>query len=160
MRKTLTSRAFWMAVGAMIFFAGSAVVIPGAALLEVVSGLLLGVAVAITLTWMPAAIIAIREGVGDGYRQLNLAIMVTWLAIAIQSIRAIVFRWMGRPDWLIEPHFSAFIAYLVLLAGMLYLIAPGTEDGQVPVKNWTMMIVSVAAGGVVAGVMIGRFVLH
>lgn len=143
----------------MLFFCGLTLIMPSPILVETFSGLLLGISIAITLMWAPAAVTALREGAGDGWHQLNLAIMLTWFTIAVQRIWAIVYRWMDRPDWMADSHYSAFVTYLIMLAGMLYIISPGTESGQVPTKNWTVMIASVGAGGVVAGIMIGKFVL-
>lgn len=159
MRKTITSAATWIIVLANVLFYLLTLAVPAPILIEAFNGLLLGAAVAIVISWTPAALGAIRDGAGDGGQQLNLAIWATWTAIMVQRLWAIAYRWVGAPSWMMSSYMNAFVIYTVLVAGILYLTAAGTADGRVPIRNWTTVLVSVAAGALVAGVMIGKFLL-
>lgn len=150
------NKAIVFAVGAFILYWVMAFIFPIVILRDVFNSLAFGTAVVITATWAPSTYRAIKEEANSGAWQLILGISLFWFVVLIQRIYAIAFNWAGRPpEWLNHP-ISGFFAYSFMISGLLFLSAPGVRaERELKQRALVAMVVSVAIGGFIAGVLFG-----
>lgn len=112
--------------------------------------LLLGVAVGICVSWLPAAVRSIMRGGQDDHDKGILSIWLSWTALVTLALYANSLFWLQRPKWLLESPISLIVVVLMLIAGGYALVAPATgEDVPRREKIWTTFATLI--GGVVIG---------
>ncbi|WP_018900440.1 hypothetical protein [Rhizobium sp. 2MFCol3.1] len=154
-RSLTPNRAVVFAVGAFLAYWIASMFVPPLVLRDIFNSLAFGTAVIITITWGPAAFRAVKNGADSGEWLLVLAIFLIWLVVLCQRLYVIAFNWLGRPEsWALSP-VSGFWPYSYTVAGMLFLSAPGFRDGDLSTRNIWAIILAVAIGSLLAGVMIG-----
>lgn len=126
---------------------------------EIASGLIIGVTAAVILTWLPASLQAIKEGVLEGAAFLSLGVMLLTAALFSHRVYATVFRWLGHPEWLVESFIESLVQWFMFCACCIILLAPGTTGGDVPGRNWFYVMLSVSLGSLIAGITIGIFIV-
>lgn len=149
------NRAVAFAVGGLAFYVVLAITFSPIVLRDVFNSLSFAVGLLIVITWFKAAWHAVREGADSGEWQLILAIFIVWSVATMARMYSIVFNWMGRPEAWAQSALSGFWPYAFMMAGLLFLAAPGvTQDGLRPQAVWTMVL-AVGLGGLIAGILIG-----
>jgi len=152
--------ALWVTIAVMGSFWMFYLILTPEQLVEFASSLVLGASVSIVLTWFPAAAFALRNGAKDGPGLLNMGIFGLAGAILAQRIWINILRWFERPDWLVNSPVSAFTAWILFCACMLVILAPGTERGVVPNRNYLWLLAAASIGSLVAGITIGIFLVR
>lgn len=156
MVKHLTpNRAVVFAVLSFVAYWLAAIIVPAPILRDVFNALAFGAAVIITITWGPSAWRAVRENADSGEWQLILAIFLLWFIVLSQRVYVIAFNWLDRPDWLASSAISGFWPYSYMMAGMLFLSAPGVKGHGIESGAIWSIIAAVAIGSLVAGILIG-----
>lgn len=159
MIRTITpNRAVVFAVGAFVFYWVTALFVPGIVLRDVFNSLAFGTSIIITITWFPSATKALREGADSGEWQIILAIFLVWFIVLAQRIYVITFNWMGRPEAWAEAPIAGFWPYSYMIAGLLFLSAPGVEGGRIHGRAVWSIVLAVAIGSLIAGILIGKSV--
>lgn len=149
------NRAILFAVGAFILYWIASIFVPAIVLRDVFNSLAFGTAVIITITWMPSAIKAVRENAGSGEWQLILAIFIVWFVVMCQRVYVILFNWHGRPQEWADSAISGFWPYSYLIAGLLFLSAPGVHSEGIKARAVWAIVAAVAIGSLLAGILIG-----
>ena len=111
-----------VAVGTLSYWL-LAIFVSGTALQEFFNSVVLGVAVAVVLTWSPAAYSALQDRAW-GENQVVLAIFTIWFVLVLHRIATIAYISLSRPGWFEINVVLGFLGYLFMLTGILFLAAP------------------------------------
>ena len=149
------NRAIMFAVGAFVAYWIAAMFVPPMVLRDIFNSLAFGTAIIITITWMPSALRAVRENIDTGEWQLIMAIFLVWFIVMCQRVYIIVFNWFGRPESWSDSPISGFWPYSFMIAGLLFLSAPGVEGSALRSQAIWSMVAAVAVGSMIAGILIG-----
>ena len=149
------NKAVVFAVGCFILYWVLALVVPPMILRDVFNSLAFGAAVIIAATWAPSAFKAVREGANSGEWQLILGIFIVWFVVMCQRVYVIIFNWQGRPDSWADGPVSGFWPYSFTIAGMLFLVASGTQTQGFRVGSVWAIMAAVGIGCLMAGILIG-----
>lgn len=159
-RQLIKSPVLWIGLVTYSFYHLFALVFPTNAMLEASSVLVLIGGVAIILSWGPSFVYGVLNGARIGSWQLPVAIVLTWVGTSERHIWSVAWRFTGQPEWMLHSHFVGQANWLIFLSSALYIVAPGNETGQVPVKNWYVLLVAVGAAMFAAGAVITALVLR
>lgn len=123
-------RATISAIVVLIVWAIATVFVPAAALLEIVSTLLLLACFLGLWRWGPTGWRVFWGGASRPEDWGILAVDFMLLSIAALRVYAMIFRYMGRPEWLQNSHWSGFFVYLMLCAVTLFVAATKDERSK------------------------------
>ncbi len=112
--------------------------ISGVTLQVIFNSAVFGIATSILITWGPATLYALRRGV-TGENQSIVATFTLWLVVWLQRIYSITFVALDRPWWLMSSALPAFLAYLIGVTGILFLIAPIAVDDAQDRYRWRLV---------------------
>lgn len=157
MKRISTNLAFWVAICGICSYGLVYFLIGHEAIVEVSSSLALGGAIMIAMTWSASAAYAVRTGAREGEGLLALGIFVLASAIAYNRIYATAYRWLDRPEWLLNSPFNPLGPWSIFWGLAIILLAPGTVRGNVPNRNFIYVVFSVGIGCLIAGITIGIF---
>lgn len=155
MKAVSPNAAVWFALVGFVTYWVLAAFVPGPVLKDIFDSLALGVAVTIAITWQGAAWRAFKEGATEGEWQLVIAVFLLWVVLIMQRIYSIWFTFMGRPDWITQSPIPGFMAYSIMLAGILFLTSAGLVDEERPRRYLWHIVFAIGLGCLVAGVVIG-----
>lgn len=147
------NRVIVFGIAAFVAYWLAALFIPQQTLLNIINPLSFGAAAGIVVTWLPAAIRAIKEESRGGEWLLILAIFFTWLVVAMQRIYAIAFNWYESPQSWVDGPMPAFFSYSYLIAGLAFLTAPEVNSEGMRARGFWTLLIAVAIGGFVAGAL-------
>ena len=119
----------------------------------VASSLVIGVNLAVCLTWFNRALEAFRRGVSDGAQNIYVGVWLTsFVSLAYFMYIILILAW-GRPEWSRDwPIGGSFYVGFFLASAALLLTPLNTKEELEPVSlRWWLL--AVAIGGVVSGIM-------
>jgi len=154
-RSLTPNRAVVFAVAAFLAYWIASMFVPPLVLRDIFNSLAFGTAVIITITWGPSAYRAVKQNADSGEWQLILAIFLVWFVVLCQRIYVILFNWAGRPEEWAVSSVSGFWPYSYMIAGLLFLSAPGVKGDSFESRALWAIIAAVGIGGLVAGMLIG-----
>lgn len=154
-RSLTPNRAVVFAVVAFMMYWIASIFIPPLILRDVFNSLAFGTAIIITITWAPSAIRAVKENADSGEWQLILAIFIVWAVVLCQRIYIILFNAYGRPDAWATSALAGFWPYSYMIAGLLFLSAPGVRGDRIESRAIWAIVAAVAMGSLIAGILIG-----
>lgn len=154
-RSVTPNRAVVFAVFAFLAYWIATMFVPPLVLRDVFNSLAFGAALIITLTWWKSAYQAVRENADSGEWQLILGIFFMWFVALSQRVYIIVFNWYGRPDDWANSAIAGFWPYSYMVAGLLFLSAPGLQGGKFESRALWMIVAAVGVGSLIAGILIG-----
>lgn len=134
--------------------------LPKNAMLEASSVLVLIGGLAILATWFASFVLGVASGARIGAWQLPVGIWLTWFGISEQRTWTLIWRFSDQPDWMMSHHFVGQANWVIFISSFLYLISPGNETGEIPVKNWYVLIGAIAVGMFAAGAVIATLILR
>lgn len=155
MKRVTTNLAFWLAAAGFSSFWIVYGVLGHEATVEIASGLVFGADIMLALTWAAAAYYAVRHGAKSGEGILALGLFWVCSFGAIQRFWTIVFRWLDRPDWMLDHWSNPLAVWSIFWGLIIIMLAPGTQQGNVPARNQVQVILAVFIGALVAGITIG-----
>ncbi len=93
---------------------------------------------------------------------VGFAVQPSWdpLGLSERGGWTLVWRFTGQPEWMLNHHFNGQANWMIFLSALLYLVAPGNETGEVPIKNWWLVGVVLAVASFSAGVVFTALVLQ
>lgn len=133
-----TNRMLMLALAAIASYWVLPIFITGTTLQVLFNSAVFGVATSILITWGPAAIYALRRGV-TGENQSIVATFTLWSVVWLQRVYSITFVVLDRPWWLTNSAFPAFLAYLIGVTGILFLVAPIAVDDAKDRYRWRLV---------------------
>ena len=154
-RSLTPNRAIVFAVVAFLAYWIASMFVPALVLRDVFNSLAFGTAIIITITWAPSAFRAVKEGADSGEWQLILAIFIVWFVVLCQRTYVIVFNAYDRPEAWTTSAISGFWPYSYMIAGLLFLSAPGVNGDRIETRAIWAIVAAVAIGSLIAGILIG-----
>ena len=145
MRNNAVALCLWF----LILFWPLAFVMPRELLFDGINAL--GVTLGIAVLWSYSA------GVADAFRSsahlqrghyLVLGIFATWIAMISRTLWLWGWRWMGEPEFGLDHILVAFVAWLIIIGGILHLLSPRVIDGNVPRDGWYHLMGALATGAI------------
>lgn len=155
MRRFTKNVSAWITIGTILSFFLMYSVTTHDQAVEIANGLVLGVGVAIMLTWFLPAMESMRTNRGTGAGLLSMAIFGVGVALTVHRIWAYTLRWLDRPEWLLNSIFAPGAAWILGVAGVMILLAPGTQEGEIPLRNYVWFVFAGVIGALVSGISIG-----
>jgi hypothetical protein len=134
---------YWMA----------ALLLPSIILIQALNYVLISVALAVSIAYLPDVLHAIRMDRVDRVAQLSLGIALSWMAVLINRSWVGVIR-VTDAEWMRTSPVIGFYVFLSVLAGVLHITAPGAVDGVIPKRNQIILGVAIGVGLLVAWVVI------
>lgn len=136
--------AYWMAA----FF------VPAVYLIQVLNYVLIAIAVAVSIAYLPEVWDAVRMDRIDRVAQLSLGIALSWTAVIINR------SWVGLiritdADWMRSSPMIGFYVFLSVLAGVLHITAPGAIGGVIPKRNRIILGLAIGTGVLAAWLVLG-----
>lgn len=159
-RALLKSRFLWVGVALYSLYWLAVPFLPIEPVLNASSIMVLIGGIAIFASWLPSFIMGVITGAKIGSWQLPVGIVLTWAGLSEQRSWTLVWRFSGQPDWMLNHHFIGQANWVIFLSSLLYIISPGNETGEVPVKNWWVLATVVGFAGAAAGAVITALVLQ
>lgn len=144
-----TNRMLLLAIAAVASYWVLPLFASGLTLQILFNSAVFGVATSILVTWGPAAVFALRRS-ATGENQNIVAVFAIWFVVWLQRVYSIAFVTLDRPWWLLNSAMPAFLAYLIGMAGVLFLIAPASTDDAPAPYRWRLAL-SGALGVAFAG---------
>jgi hypothetical protein len=130
-------KLIWLFAVPQIVFAGIAFLTDAAFLITVLSATLFAAAVGVCFAYAPAvydAMTAEREL--DRADWLSMGVFVGFFAIVLLRSWSILWRFLGKPEWLLNSDFVSYSLYMSLWAAIFHLAAPGAISDRVPARRW------------------------
>lgn len=155
MRRFTKNVSAWITISTIISFFLMYAITTQEQAIEIANGLVLGVGVAIMLTWFVPAIQSMRSNRGTGAGLLSMAIFGLGLAMTLHRLWAYAVRWSGRPEWMLDSIFNPGSVWILGVAGVMILLAPGTQEGEIPLRNYVWFVFAGVIGALVSGISIG-----
>lgn len=141
----LKSRFFWLFIVPNIVFAVIALSTNASTLISVFNAALFAVAIGVCLAYGPPVFDSV---LGSRYLDradwLGLGIFCSWFSIVVMRGWSIVWRAVGKPEWLLESDIVTYALYLQLFAAVFHLAAPGALGDRVPPRHWINIGIVVA----------------
>lgn len=79
---------------------------------------------------------------------ITVGIWQFWLVEAFQRIWALISRSLGRPDWMADHLFPAYLIWMGAFAGFFHVVTKEQSD-VFPSSNWRLIGVVVSISGIV-----------
>ncbi len=138
------SAGYWLA----------AFLLPSILLIQVLNYVLIAIAIAVSVAYLPNVYEALKMDRIDRVAQLSLGISLSWLAVLINRSWVGVIR-ITDADWMRTSPMIGFYVFLSVLAGVLHITAPGAIDGIIPKRNQIILGAAIGVGVLVAWIVIG-----
>jgi hypothetical protein len=114
--------------------------------------LVLGVAIAVTVSWLPAAIQAFTRGAIRAADKITISVWTVWAIVTVQRFYALTLNVLDRPDWLVYSPIASNIVTAIIVAGAYAAYATvGEADAPKQERGWVLF--ATFCGGLVAGAL-------
>lgn len=145
MNKFFSNHIFRTATSLIALYWIAAIIIPMDILITLLNVILIAIAIAVTVSFFPGVIEAIRKDSADKVSQLILGIILSWTAVILNRSWSSIARFYDE-EWMQNAPIVGFYIYLAILAGTLHITAPGALNGVVPKRNWITLGCAIASG--------------
>jgi hypothetical protein len=109
----LKSRLFWLFILPNIVFGIIAYLTPATGFIPVLNAALVALAIGVCLAYGPPVIaVLVGKRKMDRADWLGIGIFRSWSAVVVNRMWSIVWRYMGRPDWLLESDIVSYALWL------------------------------------------------
>ena len=111
----------------------------------------------VAVTWLPETYRIFRDNKTDGPSLLILAVsMISWVLLESRALASLNY-YLGRPDWIYNSSYPAFIAFQVACVGVLILVAVAKQQSVagIPESYWRRLLIAGAIGLFMAGATFG-----
>lgn len=157
MTDVFKNRNLWLLISLLALFWAVAAVFPFFVVYEILSGLGIGISIAVIILYLPVALEVFRTKRMTAGQQLAAGICITWFGTALN--RGYNLAWRVRyPDqemFLLTSDFVNFTIWLILIGGILHTTVPDLHTGEIRRRSWLFLVAAIGLGAVVAGFIIG-----
>lgn len=156
MIKLIRLRFLAMFVAPNAAFIGAAWFTPPAQLIGLFSAILLALSIGVCVAYhRPVRDILFGDEPLERSDWLALGIFLSWFGNLILRLHSIIWRALGRPDWLENNHAISYSLFMIACAAAFHLAAPGAIGlKRVPTERWVKIGV-LSAFGVFAATLLG-----
>lgn len=151
MNRITTNLALWLMVSGIASFALLYPMLGQLDTVEVASGCLMGACTVIGLSWLPTAYRGAVNGARSGAEVLALGLCSLGIFGTIRQGWTFAYRFLDRPQAMLDNWTYPLILWSVFWSLLIVIIAPGTQQGEIPPANKRYMIVVGIIGAFVAG---------
>lgn len=138
-------RFFWLFIMPNIVFGVIALATSATIMISVLNAALFAVAIGVCFAYGPPVLNTLVSGrTMDRADWLGIGIFCSWFSIVIIRAWSIIWRYLGKPEWLLESDIVSYALYLQLCAAVFHLAAPGAIGNRVPPRRWINIGVAVA----------------
>lgn len=142
----MNRRFFWLFIVPNLVFAVVALLTNATAMISILNLALLAGAIGVCLAYGPSVLNTLTTGRAmDRADWLGVGIFCSWFSIVVIRAWSIVWRYLGKPEWLLESDIVSYALYLQLCAVVFHLAAPGAIGDRVPARRWINIGIFVAA---------------
>lgn len=155
--RRVTNKHFMFFIALIVTFGVIAWFAPFFLLYEILSGLAIGVGLAVIILYVPVAFESFTVKHMSAGQQLAAGICITWVGTLCNRAYNLVWR-VRYPDaelFLINSDFVNLTIFLIILGGILHTTVPDLKTGTIKKRNWIFLIVAICFGALTAGVIIG-----
>lgn len=128
--------------------------VPNKILIAVLNMTLIAVCVMVLFVYAPYALQLWKHTKLDKVQQLTLGIVVSWLGLLLARSWVVTIWTFDQLAWMRSSAFIGFYVFLAIIAGVLHITAPRSEDE--PMISWTLsqrIGITVLFGGVAATIL-------
>lgn len=156
----LRSKNFWVLAAACAFYWGVAPLVPRHYVFDFVNAFsIAGVAGVFVMYY---ASICKKEGSllwffrNDltGAHYFIASFLGLCLYVLFRHLYTAVWRWSGKPDWMIDSLLLGFVVYMTALLALMQLLSRDVQEGQIPKGNWRWVGIFTAIAIALVGVSI------
>jgi len=141
----LKTRFVWLFVVPNVVFASVALLTNATDLIVVLNFALVALWVGVCVAYLPPVIIILMDDRPlDRADILALGIFCGGFSIVIIRTWSMIWRIMGKPEWLLESDIVSYALFTSVIAAVLHLAAPGGLNDRVPPRRWISIGISVA----------------
>jgi len=151
------SKTFWILTFVVLSFWPFAILLPRAYLFDIVNSFTVCVGIGLLIAFMAGAKTALRENLRTGGQFLVLGIVCTWAPTVTRHLYNWIWRYMGKPEFMIDHELVAFMVYVTAVGGFLHLFASHAIDNKVPETSWRQLGIVVTLSLMVASFFILYF---
>jgi hypothetical protein len=125
-------------------------------LIDILNGVFLGVAIAVTMVYGPLLFHTLKHSTFDRVSQLSVGISVLWFAAVLSRAYSAYYRYMGGGDTMLNSPVVSAVSYLCIVAGILFITAAGKKARHSRVAcalnsgGKTLLLVFGAIGGLLS----------
>lgn len=127
-------------------------------MMELSSGLVLGIAPVVGYGWSKTIYRSFKEGSGEGYDLLSFSIFVLMAGLIYQRVWSNLLRWLERPEWMLTSPLAPLAPWTIFFGIVFLLLAPGTTENNIPNKNILLLMAAVAVGSAISAGTVGYFI--
>lgn len=147
------NRTIWHALAYWAAFIPLAYYVPREHLFDVLYAIACCVGVGVLVAYGPGMWRSLKLQTLNGGHYLVLGIGCTWTATIARFVWGWAWRFLGRPDWMVDHVFIAFTVWVLISGGALHLTAKNAINGAIPKSNW-LWLGAVSACGVALALLI------
>lgn len=133
------NKTIWQALIFWAAFWPVAHVVPREHLFDALYAIASCIGVGVLIAYGPGIYKSLQKQVLNGGHYLVFGIGCTWSATLARFIYAWVWRYLGKPEWMVDHMFIAFTIWVLISGGALHLTAKNAINGQIPKSNWVWL---------------------
>jgi hypothetical protein len=151
------SKVFWTGVVVWLCFWPFAILIPKDYLFDIVNAFSVCVGIGVIIAYMPGIKAALEARKMTAGQFLILGIACTWLATVGRHLYNWIWRYLGKPEAMIDHPMVAFLVVMLVSGGFLHLSASHAIDEEFPETSWRQLGIVTAFSLAVASFFILYF---
>lgn len=122
---------------------------------NVAHALAMGAAFTVWLQWIPAVRRAIAAGYSSGADMMSVSVWALMGVLIYMRVYSIVVLTLDRPPWLMESFMLPIAPWALFGALVMMIFAPGTKQGEIPLRNYGWFLFAGVFGALITGISIG-----
>lgn len=148
MREIIKSRMFLTAVAITAVFWTFGALVPRSLLFDLLNAMAVAIGTGVIVAYAPGVIKTLQsrpEDISTGHI-LVVGIVCAWVAAVVRSGWNWAWRYLGKPDALIDHLGVAYLLVVLIMGGIAHLAAKDAINGQIPRESWRRIGIYTALG--------------
>jgi hypothetical protein len=156
----LKSKNFWIVVGLSLVYWLFAPVMSRSYVFDIANAFSIAGAIGVIVMYYPS--VAKKLGTWlwifkndlEGVHYFIIGVMGLLFYTASRHVYNLTWRWMGKPEWMIDHLFVGYMIWFVAMVCLMHLLSRDMERGEIPRENWRWVGIFVTLGIALAGLFI------
>lgn len=146
-----THTALWASITVLVLFLVGHIFIGSDPARIVVTSLVIGVNIAVCLTWFKRFLSAIANGISDGAQNIYFGVWIGAFVILAYFVWVVVVISLGRPDWAKTLPVGGILTVGFFVSAVALLLTPLNTKEEIEPISLRWWFTAVAIGGIAAG---------
>ena len=146
MKEVLRSRNLWIMVTLWGGYWLVADLLPRPYLFDLMNSLLIAACLGVAIAYVPSVWRLWFRNDLDGPPLYVMAVVGFMAGTAARHGWNWVWRWLGKPEWMQDHIFTAWLIWVLFTTAVMQLLARDVIRGDVPKENWRWLGIVVAVG--------------